>query len=89
MFWSGSIRRTPVIYAQELRDEMVPDNLTRKQLEERHGVSSDRIAQWLCLLKIPEGKLRKTEALGDFWDKQVITERKLRGIRRSKLGSIY
>ena len=46
--------RNPVIYARELRDEMIRDNLTQKQLSERHGVSSDRITQWLCLLKLPE-----------------------------------
>jgi len=76
--------RNPVIYAQELHDEMVRDSLTRKQLAERHGVSADRITQWLCLLKLPEEKLREIEALGDYWDKQIVTERELRGVRRSK-----
>ena len=61
--------RNPVIYAQELHDEMVRDNFTRKQLAERHGVSSDRITQWLCLLKLPEEKLKEMEALGDNWDR--------------------
>ncbi len=75
--------RNPVIYAQELHDEMVRDNLTRKQLAERHGVSSDRITQWLCLLKLPEEKLKKIEALGDYWGQQMITERELRKLRRS------
>ncbi len=75
--------RNPVIYAQELHDEMVRDNLTRKQLAERHGISSDRITQWLCLLKLPEAKLRKIESLGDYWDKRMITERQLRELRRS------
>jgi hypothetical protein len=31
----------------------------------RFGVSSDRITQWLCLLKLPEEKLREIEGLGD------------------------
>jgi len=75
--------RNPVIYAQELHDEMVRDNITRKQLANRHRVSSDRITQWFCLLKLPEDELRKIEALGDYWDKQVITERELRSSRRS------
>ncbi len=74
--------RNPVIFAQELHDEMVRDNLTRKQLAKRHGVSSDRITQWLCLLKLPKEKLNEIEALGDYWDRQVVTERKLRLIRR-------
>ena len=75
--------RNPIIYAQELRNEMVCDGLTRKQLAERHGISSDRITQWLCLLKIPEGKLKEIKSLGDNWDRQMVTERELRKIRRS------
>ncbi len=74
--------RNPVIYAQELHDEMVRDDLTRKQLAARHGVSSDRITQWLCLLKLPAGKLREIEALGDYWERRVITEHQLRDLRR-------
>jgi len=74
--------RNPVIYAQELRDEMVRDSLSRKQLAERHGVSSDRITQWLCLLKLPGERLKEIELLGDYWDKQMVTERALRRIRR-------
>jgi len=61
---------------------MVRDGLTRKQLSERHGVSSDRITQWLCLLKLSEDKLMDIEALGDYWNRQLITERKLREVRR-------
>ena len=74
--------RNPIIYAQELRDEMVRDNLTRKQLAERQGVSSDRITQWLCLLKLPEEKLKEIEVWGDYWDRQVVTERALRELGR-------
>ena len=77
--------RNPVIYAQELHDEMVRDNLTRKQLAERHGASSDRITQWLCLLKLPEEKLKEVKALGDNWNNQLITERVLRRFRRSSI----
>lgn len=61
---------------------MLTENLTRKQLAERHGVSSDRITQWLCLLKLPENKLKEIESLGDYWDRQVVTERELRELRR-------
>lgn len=74
--------RNPVIYARELQEEMLTENLTRKQLAERHGVSSDRITQWLCLLKLPENKLKEIESLGDYWDRQVVTERELRELRR-------
>ena len=60
---------------------MVRDNLSRTQLAKRHGVSSDRITQWLCLLKLPEEKLKEIEAIGDYWDKQIVTERELRALR--------
>ncbi|MBD3369786.1 hypothetical protein GF402_05410 [Candidatus Fermentibacteria bacterium] len=71
-----------MIYAQELHAEVVRDNLTRRQLAQRHGISSDRITQWLCLLKLPEKTLERIEALGDHWDRQIITERQLRKLRR-------
>lgn len=71
-----------MIYARELQQEMVRDNLTRKQLAERHGVSSDRITQWFCLLNLPEERLLEIEALGDYWGRQVVTERQLRDLRR-------
>ena len=77
------VYRNPIIYAQELNDEMVRDKLTRKQLAERHEVSSDRITQWLCLLKLPEERLKEIEALGDYWGRQVVTERDLRNERRA------
>ena len=37
---------------------------------------------WLYLLKLPEGKLMEIESMGDYWDRQVVTERALRGLRR-------
>lgn len=33
------------------------------------GVTSDRITQWLCLLKLPEEKRKGIEALGDLGQK--------------------
>jgi transcriptional regulator with XRE-family HTH domain len=66
----------------ELEAEMLRNNLTRKQLAERHGISSDRVTQWLCLLKLPEKEKVRLLALGDNWDNQVITERELRSIRK-------
>ncbi|HPE51099.1 MAG TPA: hypothetical protein PLS83_06345 [Methanothrix soehngenii] len=61
---------------------MMQYNLSRKQLAEKHGVSSDRITQRLCLLKLPEKKLRETEVLGDHWNRQIVTERELRRLPR-------
>jgi transcriptional regulator with XRE-family HTH domain len=77
-----SVYRNPVIYAKELQQEMVQDGLSRRQLAERHGVSPDRITQWLCLLTLPEERLQGLEGLGDNWDRQVVTERQLRDQRR-------
>ncbi len=70
--------RNPLLYARELQLEMIRHNLTRVQLGQRHGITSDRITQWLCLLKLPEEKQREIEALGDHWDRRVVTERELR-----------
>ena len=80
---SKKVYRNPVIYARDLNDEMVRDNLTRKQLAKRYEVLSDRITQWLCLLNLPKEMLMEIEALGDNWNEQIITERELRSQRRS------
>jgi hypothetical protein len=66
----------------ELNDELVRDTLTRKQLAERHGITSDRVIQWLCLLKIPDEEKVRVLALGDNWEKRLLTERELRKLRR-------
>jgi hypothetical protein len=73
--------RNPLIFARELHEEMLRNNLTRVQLGQRHGITSDRITQWLCLLKLPEEKQCKIEALGD---RRLVTER---GLRRSLRGA--
>jgi hypothetical protein len=70
--------RNPLIFARELHAEMLRHNLTRVQLGQRHGITSDRITQWLCLLKLPEERQREIEALGDNWCRRVVTERELR-----------
>lgn len=62
---------------------MVRLGLDRIQLAERHGVSYDRITQWLCLLKLPEEKLREVEDLGNYWERQIVTEREVRGLSRA------
>jgi hypothetical protein len=68
----------------ELSDELVRDNLTRKQLAERHGITSDRVIQWLCLLKLPEDTQKQVLALGDNWEKRLLTERELRRLRTAE-----
>jgi hypothetical protein len=76
--------RNPLIFARELHEELIRHNLTRAQLGQRHGVTSDRITQWLCLLKLPVETQREIQALGDRWDRRVVTER---GLRRSLRGA--
>jgi hypothetical protein len=58
------------------------DHLTRQQLADRHGISLDRVIQWLCLLKLPAEKLEEIAALGDYWERRVMTEREMRRKRR-------
>jgi hypothetical protein len=64
----------------ELRDRMAREGITRAELARRLGVSMARITQWLDLLDLPERLLCKAEALGDNWNRQVVTERELRSI---------
>jgi len=47
------------------------------------GVLRARVTRWLALLEMPEEMLCKAKALGDNWDRQVVTERKMRGRRRT------
>ncbi len=70
--------RNPLVYAKELHDEMVGDNLSRKQLAERYGITSDRVTQWLLLLRLPKVEKEMVLALGDHWDRLIISERELR-----------
>jgi hypothetical protein len=62
--------------------ELERDHLTRQELADRHGISLDRVIQWLALLKLPAGHLEQIAALGDNWDQRVVTERGLRSRRR-------
>jgi hypothetical protein len=76
------VYRNPVIFARELAVELDRDGLTRQQLADRHRISLDRVIQWLALLKLPQEQLEEIAALGDHWDRRVVTER---GLRRSRL----
>jgi hypothetical protein len=72
-----------VIFARELAAELTRDHLTRHQLADQHGISLDRIIQWLALLKLPQEQLEEIAALGDYWDMRVVTEKGLRRDRQS------
>jgi len=60
---------------------MTTEGINRAELARRLGVSRARVTQWLELLELPERVLREVEALGDHWQRQVVTERKLRRTR--------
>jgi len=65
----------------ELQAEMSTDQLTRQELAARHGISLDRVIQWLDLLKLPAGQLEEIAALGDYWSRPLVT---VRGLRRRR-----
>jgi transcriptional regulator with XRE-family HTH domain len=71
-----------MLYAMELRDRMLAEGINRAELARRLGVSRARVTQWLELLELPEDTQGKAEALGDNWNRQVVTERVLREMRR-------
>ncbi|MDM7912283.1 MAG: hypothetical protein QUS09_04225 [Methanotrichaceae archaeon] len=76
--------RNPVHFAMELQAEMSTDHLTRQQLADRHGISLDRVIQWLALLKLPDKQLEEIASMGDYWDRRVVTERQIRRLRQSR-----
>jgi hypothetical protein len=42
------------------------------------------VIQWLALLKLPQEQLEEIAALGDHWDRRLVTERELRRARRER-----
>jgi transcriptional regulator with XRE-family HTH domain len=80
----NKVFRNPLLYARELRDRMTVEGISRAELARRLRVSRARVTQWLDLLELPELAIRKAEALGDNWDRRVMTERELRGSSREK-----
>lgn len=76
--------RNPVIFALELKKEMSREGLTQVELARKHGLSRARVNQWLSLQKLPEKKIRQILAMGDYWDRRLVTERGLRRLLRSQ-----
>jgi hypothetical protein len=65
----------------ELTEEMRMEGVTQAELARKHGISRARVNQWMSLLKLSAGEKKCILAMGDHWERQVITERKLRGMR--------
>ncbi len=75
--------RNPIIYARELKAQMEAEGLTQTELAKNMGVTRARISQWLNLLQLPGDLLADIESLGDNWTRRMLTERRLREMRRS------
>jgi len=58
------------------------EDLTKADLARKLGISRARVTQLLNPLKLPEELKDKIEAMGDYWERRLVTERVLR--RRNK-----
>jgi ParB-like chromosome segregation protein Spo0J len=54
------------------------EDLTRADLARRLGCSRARVTQLLNLLNLPQEFLLEVREMGDYWDRQLVTERQLR-----------
>ena len=70
--------RNSIIYAQELAEQMRRAGLTQADLARKLGISRARVNQWLSLLKLHEGEKRRILAMGDHWERRLLTERGMR-----------
>jgi transcriptional regulator with XRE-family HTH domain len=62
----------------ELHDEMERDGISKAELARRHGLSRTRVHQWLSLRELPKIEIQRLKAMGDNWERRLITERVLR-----------
>lgn len=58
--------------------EMEVNNLTKADFARKLGISRARVTQMLNLLKLPEELIEEIEAMGDYWERRLVTERTLR-----------
>ena len=63
---------------------MEMEELTRADLARKLGLSRARVTQMLNLLGLPEILISEIEGMGDYWSRQLVTERQLR-MRLSKV----
>jgi len=67
-----------MVLALELAEEKKRDGISRAELARRHGLSRARVTQWLSLLDLPRIEIERVLAMGDYWEKRLVTERELR-----------
>ena len=77
--------RNPIIQAREMNLMMEMGELSRADLARKLGLSRARVTQMLNLLKLPEELIAEIEEMGDYWSRQLVTERQLR--RSSELST--
>ncbi len=75
--------RNPVIQSREMALSMELEEVTKADLARRFGCSRARVTQKLNLLNLPRDLLLEIEALGDNWDRRLVTERGLRNPRNT------
>ena len=75
----AKIYRNPVIVAKEYK-AMIDSGQAKNQsdLARFLGVSRVRVCQILSLLKMDKKKIQEIEKMGEYWEKPLVTERKLR-----------
>ena len=56
------------------------EELSRADLARKLGLSRARVTQMLNLLGLPEILIAEIEEMGDYWKRQLITERQLRAV---------
>ena len=70
--------RNPIILAREMSLLMEMEELSRADLARKLGLSRARVTQILNLLGLPEMLISEIEEMGDYWSRQLVTERQLR-----------
>ena len=57
---------------------MKREGISQSGLARKHGISRVRVNQWLSLLDLPKLEIEKVLAMGDNWERRLVTERVLR-----------
>ena len=70
--------RNPILLAREMSLIMEIEELSRAELARKLGLSRARVTQMLNLLGLPEMLISEIEEMGDYWSRQLVTERQLR-----------
>ncbi len=70
--------RNPIIQAREIALEIQLKQLTQGQMAKKLGCSRAQVTRKLNLLNLPRDLLLEIEAIGDYWERRLVTERGLR-----------